>query len=103
MLGSIELQVRLRWDRSRGSRYGLASLHVHGLHLPVPPTSRTKSYRMTHLVPAGLVRPLPQHLASGDLSVGEGLPSREAPVRKGLAVLPLGTHVPRLPAQLELP
>ena len=95
--------VDLRWDCTQGLRYRLTSLHVHGLHLPVPPTGWTKSYRMTHLVPAGLVRPLPQCLASGDLPVGEGLPSREAPVPEGLAVHPLVPHVPPLPEGLELP
>src|SRR5438876_10794683 len=89
--------VALRQDRTQGSKYELSSLHVHGLHLPVPPTGRTKSYRMTHLVPAGLVRPLLQRLASGDLPVGEGLPSGEAPVPEGLAV----RDVPPVPALLE--
>ena len=37
-------------------------------------------------MPAGLVPPLPQHLASRVLPVGEGLPFGEAPVPEGLAV-----------------
>jgi len=54
-------------------------------------------------VPARVVPPLPQRLASGDLPVGEQHPSREAPVQEGLAVLPLVPHVPALPEGLELP
>src|SRR6266540_1425632 len=93
--------VGLRRDHSWGSTYGLASLEGEGL--PVPSTLRTQSYRRTHLVPARLVPPLPQRLASGDLSVGEQHPSREAPVPEGLAVRPLVPHVPALPEGLELP
>src|SRR6266540_2106807 len=70
--------VALRRDRTRGSSYGLTSLEGEGL--PVPPTVQTQSYRRTHLVSAGLVPPLPQRLASGDLPVAEGLASGEAPV-----------------------
>src|SRR5437763_1364840 len=76
--------VALRRDCTRGSRYELASLEGEGL--PVPPTVRTQSYRMTHLVSVGLVPPLLQHLAYGELSVAEGLASGEAPVLEGLAV-----------------
>src|SRR6266540_4647865 len=93
--------VVLRRDRSRGSTYRLASLEGEGL--PVHPTLRTQSYRRTHLVPARVVPSLPQCLASGDLPVGEELPSGEAPVPKGLAVRPLVPHVPALPEGLELP
>src|SRR5438128_1915760 len=93
--------VRLRWDRSRGWRYGLTSLE--GEDLPVPSTLRMQSYRRTHLVPARVVPPLLQRLASRGLPVGEKHPSREAPLPEGLAVHPLVPHVPALPEGLELP
>ena len=84
-------EVVLRQDRSRGSTYGLTSLEGEGLQ--VPPTLRAQqSYPRTHLVP-----PLPQRLASGDLPVGEGLPSKVAPVPEGLAV----REVPPVPALSE--
>src|SRR6266540_4596519 len=92
--------IVLRWDRSRGSTYGLASLEGEGL--PVPSTLQTQSYRMTHLGPTRVVPPLPQRLASGDLPVGEQHPSGEALVLEGLAVGPLVPHVPVLPEGLEL-
>src|SRR5947207_2850019 len=76
--------VALRWDRTRGSIYGLASLEGEGLL--VRPTVRTQSYQRTHLLPQGIVPPLPQHLASGDLPVAEGIVSGEPPVLEGLAV-----------------
>ena len=84
--------VVLRRGRSRGSTYGVASLEGEGL--PVPPTLRVQSYLTTHpgeglpvhLVPARLVPPVPEHLASADLLLGEQVPSGEAPVLEGVAV-----------------
>src|SRR5207237_5563475 len=65
--------ILLRRGRSRGSTYGVASLEGEGLL--VPPILRVRSYLTTHLVPARLVPPLPQHLPSADLllEVPEGL------------------------------
>src|SRR5206468_352395 len=54
--------IALRRNHSWGLNYGLASLHGEGLQ--VRPTHWTQSYRRTHLVPKGLVPPLPQWLAS---------------------------------------
>src|SRR6266540_59076 len=93
--------VGLQRDHSRGLTYGLASLEGEGLS--VLSTLRTQSYRRTHLVPMRVVPPLPQHLASGDLLIGEQHPSGEAPVPEGLAVHPLVPHVLVLPEGLELP
>ena len=87
--------VLLRRGRSRGSTYRVASLEGEGLL--VPPILRVQSYLMTHLVPVRLVPPLSQRLASGDLLVGERLPSREASVPEGLAV----HEVPPVPALSE--
>src|SRR6266540_7382628 len=76
--------VALRRDRSRGSIYGFSSLEGEGLL--VRATILTQSYRRPHLLPHGLLPPLPQHLASGDLSVVEGIASGEPPVLEGLAL-----------------
>ena len=71
--------VLLRRGRSRGSTYGVASLEGEGLL--VPPIVWVQSYLTTHLVPARLVPPLPQHLPSTDLllEVPEGLAVPEVP------------------------
>ena len=71
--------VVLRRGRSWGSTFGVTSLEGEGLL--VPPTLQVQSYLTTHLVPARLVPPLPQHLPSTDLllEVPEGLAVREVP------------------------
>ena len=84
--------VILRQGHSRGLTYGVASLEGEGL--PVRPTLRVQSYLTTHpgeglpvhLVPARLVPPVPEHLASTDLLLGERILSGEAPVLEGVAV-----------------
>ena len=89
--------VALRQDRSRGSTYGFTSLE--GEVLSVRPMILTQSYRMPHLLPHGLLPPLPQHLASGDLSVAEGIASEEPLVPEGLAL----HEVPSVLKPMSLP
>src|SRR6266540_3831607 len=91
--------VALRRDHSRGSTYGFASLEGEGL--PVRATILTQSYRMPHLLPHGLLPPLPLHLASWDLSVVEGIASGEPPVPEGLALHEV-PPVPEPPLVFEL-
>src|SRR6266511_3543277 len=55
-----------------------------------------QSYRRPHLLPHGLLSPMLQHLASGDLPVAEGITSGEPPVPEGVAF-----H--EVPPVLELP
>src|SRR6266540_6544167 len=88
--------VGLRRDRCRGWTYGFASLEGEGLLVRL--TILTQSYPKPHLLPHGLLPPQPQHLASGDLPVAEGIASREPPVLEVLAL----HEVPPVPEGLAL-
>src|SRR5438132_3107686 len=88
--------VALQRDCSRGSIYGFTSLEGEGLL--VRATILMQSYRRPHLLLHGILPPLPQHVASGDLPVVEGIASGEPLVLEGLAL----DEVPPVPEGLAL-